>query len=193
MTKQLPLRRSLMVAGIAALIGGLTLSTGYYAMRYHQEKDRKYNFEQVQRSLGAVTNRGNEYQLGPLAMRIVDGKPIPRNDAATNELRAFLQKETDSAGCKDTGSLVTVLAHTRDETQLLLGHGCGGADGRMYAVKKDGAWQAISPTNQFNQLAVPSCQMVNEHGLHKEIAPTCWTAEPRASDDAPIVYRYTLR
>lgn len=148
------------------------------------------NSEKVHRSITSGTSSGGEYSLGSLGFRIVNDKATPRKDAATDGIRAFLQKEVDSSGCPNNNAVFSVTAYSPDETQLLLGYGCGGASGLMYAIKKNGAWQTISPTNKFNELSVPSCQMVNENDIHKDIAPVCYTLP---DGDQGSRYHYSLR
>ena len=77
------------------------------------------------------------------------------------------------SGCKDNNGATAVIAHSQDEKQLLLGYGCGNSVARMFAVKKEGGWKAISPTNQFNLFEIPSCKMVDENNISNEIAPVC--------------------
>ena len=96
--------------------------------------------------------------LGSLGFRIEGGKAVIRNDSATQELRDFLKADVKKSGCKDNNGATAVIAHSQDEKQLLLGYGCGNSVARMFAVKKEGGWKAISPTNQFNLFEIPSCR-----------------------------------
>ena len=111
--------------------------------------------------------------LGSLGFRIEGGKAVTRNDSATQELRDFLKADVKKSGCKDNNGVTAVIAHSQDEKQLLLGYGCGNSVARMFAVKKDDGWKAISPTNQFNLFDIPSCKMVDENNISNEIAPVC--------------------
>ena len=104
----------------------------------------------------------------------------------------FLKKENERSGCKDNNGAVSVIAYSQDEKQLLLGFGCGNTLARMFAVKKDDGWKAISPTNQFNLFEVPSCKMTDENNISKEIAPVCQN-ESRAAENAPLTYSYRVR
>ena len=128
--------------------------------------------------------------LGSLGFRIEGGKAITRNDSATQEIRDFLKAEVKKSGCKDNNGVAAVIAHSQDEKQLLLGYGCGNSEARMFAVKKDDGWKAISPTNEFNLFEIPSCKMVDENNISNEIAPVCQN-EKKVGDN--LSYDYKIR
>lgn len=128
--------------------------------------------------------------LGSLGFRIEGGKAVTRNDSATQELRDFLKADVKKSGCKDNNGAAAVIAHSQDEKQLLLGYGCGNSVARMFAVKKDDGWKAISPTNQFNIFEIPSCKMVDENNISNEIAPVCQN-EKKVGDN--LSYDYKIR
>ena len=128
--------------------------------------------------------------LGSLGFRIEGGKAVIRNDSATQELRDFLKADVKKSGCKDNNGATAVIAHSQDEKQLLLGYGCGNSVARMFAVKKDDGWKAISPTNQFNLFDIPSCKMVDENNISNEIAPVCQN-EKKVGDN--LSYEYKIR
>ena len=128
--------------------------------------------------------------LGSLGFRIEGGKAVTRNDSATQELRDFLKADVKKSGCKDNNGVTAVIAHSQDEKQLLLGYGCGNSVARMFAVKKDDGWKAISPTNQFNLFEIPSCKMVDENNISNEIAPVCQN-ERKVGDN--LSYDYKIR
>ena len=128
--------------------------------------------------------------LGSLVFRIEGDKAVVRNDSATQEIRDFLKAEVKKSGCKDNNGVAVVIAHSQDEKQLLLGYGCGNSAARMFAVKQDGGWKAISPTNQFNSFDIPSCKMVDENNISNEIAPVCQN-EKKVGDN--LIYDYKLR
>lgn len=128
--------------------------------------------------------------LGPLGFRIEGGKAVTRNDSATQEIRDFLKAEVKKSGCKDNNGATAVIAHSQDEKQLLLGYGCGNSVARMFAVKKDDGWKAISPTNEFNLFEIPSCKMVDENNISNEIAPVCQN-EKKVGDN--LSYDYKIR
>ena len=128
--------------------------------------------------------------LGSLGFRIEGGKAVIRNDSATQELRDFLKAEVKKSGCKDNNGVAAVIAHSQDEKQLLLGYGCGNSVARMFAVKKDDGWKAISPTNEFNLFEIPSCKMVDENNISNEIAPVCQN-EKKVGDN--LSYDYKIR
>ncbi len=128
--------------------------------------------------------------LGSLGFRIEGNKAVIRNDSATQELRDFLKADVKKSGCKDNNGVTAVIAHSQDEKQLLLGYGCGNSVARMFAVKKDGGWKAISPTNEFNLFEIPSCKMVDENNISNEIAPVCQN-EKKVGDN--LSYDYKIR
>lgn len=128
--------------------------------------------------------------LGSLGFRIEGGKAVTRNDSVTQELRDFLKADVKKSGCKDNNGVTAVIAHSQDEKQLLLGYGCGNSAARMFAVKQDGGWKAISPTNQFNLFEIPSCKMVDENNISNEIAPVCQN-EKKVGDN--LSYDYKIR
>ena len=128
--------------------------------------------------------------LGSLGFRIEGGKAVIRNDSATQELRDFLKADVKKSGCKDNNGAAAVIAHSQDEKQLLLGYGCGNSVARMFAVKKDDGWKAISPTNQFNLFEIPSCKMVDENNISNEIAPVCQNKK-KVGDN--LSYDYKIR
>lgn len=128
--------------------------------------------------------------LGSLGFRIEGGKAVTRNDSATQELRDFLKTDVKKSGCKDNNGVTAVIAHSQDEKQLLLGYGCGNSAARMFAIKKDDGWKAISPTNQFNIFEIPSCKMVDENNISNEIAPVCQN-EKKVGDN--LSYDYKIR
>ena len=128
--------------------------------------------------------------LGSLGFRIEGDKAVIRNDSATQELRDFLKADVKKSGCKDNNGVTAVIAHSQDEKQLLLGYGCGNSVARMFAVKKDDGWKAISPTNQFNLFEIPSCKMVDENNISNEIAPVCQN-EKKVGDN--LSYDYKIR
>jgi len=128
--------------------------------------------------------------LGSLGFRIEGDRAVIRNDSATQELRDFLKADVKKSGCKDNNGVTAVIAHSQDEKQLLLGYGCGNSVARMFAVKKDDGWKAISPTNEFNLFEIPSCKMVDENNISNEIAPVCQN-EKKVGDN--LFYDYKIR
>lgn len=128
--------------------------------------------------------------LGSLGFRIEGDKAVTRNDLATQELRDFLKAEVKKSGCKDNNGVAAVITHSQDEKQLLLSYGCGNSAARMFAVRKEDGWKAISPTNQFNLFEIPSCKMVDENNISNEIAPVCQN-EKKVGDN--LSYDYKIR
>ena len=170
----------------AALIGLATalivIVIGVILLHANQTSDK--TFQTVENVDGGSVN------LGSLGFRIEGDKAVVRNDSATQEIRDFLKAEVKKSGCKDNNGVAVVIAHSQDEKQLLLGYGCGNSAARMFAVKQDGGWKAISPTNQFNSFDIPSCKMVDENNISNEIAPVCQN-EKKVGDN--LSYDYKIR
>lgn len=170
----------------AALIGLVTalivIVIGVILLHAHQTSDK------TSQTVEKVDN--GSVNLGSLVFRIEGDKAVIRNDSATQEIREFLKAEVKKSGCKDNNGVAVVIAHSQDEKQLLLGYGCGNSAARMFAVKQDGGWKAISPTNQFNSFDIPSCKMVDENNISNEIAPVCQN-EKKVGDN--LSYDYKIR
>ena len=170
----------------AALIGLATalivIVIGVILLHANQTSDK--TFQTVENVDGGSVN------LGSLGFRIEGDKAVIRNDSATQELRDFLKADVKKSGCKGNNGVTAVIAHSQDEKQLLLGYGCGNSAARMFAVKEDGRWKAISPTNQFNLFEIPSCKMVDENNISNEIAPVCQN-EKKVGDN--LSYDYKIR
>ena len=165
----------LVTALIVIVIGVILLHTNQTSDKMSQTAEKVDN--------GSVN-------LGSLGFRIEGGKAVTRNDSATQELRDFLKADVKKSGCKDNNGVTAVIAHSQDEKQLLLGYGCGNSVARMFAIKKDDGWKAISPTNQFNLFEIPSCKMVDENNISNEIAPVCQN-EKKIGDN--LSYDYKIR
>ena len=134
---------------------------------------------------------GNGFvSLGSLGFRFEGGKAIARHDATIQEILNFLKKDVERSGCNDNSGSASVITYSRDKKQLLLGFGCGNTVARMFAVKKEDGWKAISPTNQFNLLDIPSCKMTDENNISREIAPVC---QNEKKDGNNLSYDYRLR
>ncbi len=126
--------------------------------------------------------------LGMYEYDITNKKAVKRTDDTVTTLRSFLTAEAKDSGCIENGlwpSAYSVVAFTKDRSQVLLGYGCGETEARMFAVLKDGSWQAISPTNKFDVLTnAPECNYIQQYSISKEIAPVCFTAS-----DATVKYK----
>jgi hypothetical protein len=112
--------------------------------------------------------------LGAMEYSFADNKATKRGDTSINNLRLFLERTAQKdieLGCESAH--YNVVRHTKDETQLLLSYGCEHPGARMFAVKSGSVWRLISPTNQFDDLGIPSCDHVAQHGISSEIAPVC--------------------
>jgi hypothetical protein len=126
--------------------------------------------------------------LGMFEYDVTNQKAVKRTDDSASALRSFLTAEAKDSGCIENGlwpSAYSVVAFTKDRSQVLLGYGCGETEARMFAVLKDGSWQAISPTNKFDVLTnAPECEYVKQYAIDKEIAPVCFT-----TSDATVKYK----
>ena len=151
----------------------------------------KLNCQSPHQPYAATEKIGSGFvSLGSLGFRFEGNRAIARHDASVKEIREFLKKEVAQSGCKDDNGAASVIVNTQDEKQLLLGYGCGSTAARMFAVKKEDGWKAISPTNQFNLLDIPSCKMTDENNISKEIAPVC---QNEKKDGDNLSYDYRLR
>ena len=176
-------KNEIMIAVLIGLVTALIVMViGVILLHVNQTSDK--TFQTVENVDGGSVN------LGSLGFRIEGGKAVTRNDSATQELRDFLKADVKKSGCKDNNGVTAVIAHSQDEKQLLLGYGCGNSVARMFAVKKDDGWKAISPTNQFNIFEIPSCKMVDENNISNEIAPVCQN-EKKVGDN--LSYDYKIR
>lgn len=125
--------------------------------------------------------------LGSLTYKIENDKAVKRDDVAVNDLRAFLEATAAHEGCtKQDPAYEHVIASTKDETQVFMKYGCGAADSPIYAIKKDGVWKTISPTDHFDLLGIPECGYLAENSISREIAPVC-------SDGSITAPQYTVR
>lgn len=176
-------KNEIMTAVLIGLVTTLTVIViGVILLHANRTSDK--TFQTVENVDGGSVN------LGSLVFRIEGDKAVVRNDSATQEIRDFLKAEVKKSGCKDNNGVAVVIAHSQDEKQLLLGYGCGNSAARMFAVKQDSGWKAISPTNQFNLFEIPSCKMVDENNISNEIAPVCQN-EKKVGDN--LTYDYKLR
>lgn len=176
-------KNAIMAAVLIGLVTALiVIVIGVILLHANQTSDK--TFQTVENVDGGSVN------LGSLVFRIEGGKAVIRNDSATQELRDFLKADVKKSGCKDNNGVDVVIAHSQDEKQLLLGYGCGNSVARMFAVKKDDGWKAISPTNEFNLFEIPSCKMVDENNISNEIAPVCQN-EKKVGDN--LSYDYKIR
>jgi hypothetical protein len=112
--------------------------------------------------------------LGSMQYDFSSGKAVKRNDASVKTLQAFLEADAAREGCPNQiPAFEHVAAYTKDETQVFIKYGCGAADSPMYAVKTDGAWKTLSPTNHFDTFGIPNCKYLTDNDISKEIAPVC--------------------
>lgn len=117
--------------------------------------------------------------VGVLEYDFSSGKAVKRHDPKIDTLRTFLNDMAvkDCSAVHDfmEPSQFTVVAATKDISQVLLGYGCGDVSARMFAVYENGAWRTISPTNQFDAMyAIPNCAYVKDNGISRQIAPLCY-------------------
>lgn len=124
--------------------------------------------------------------LGPLEYSQQGDQLLQRNDDSVKSLRAFLKQLNATSGCNDN-VYHEVIAATPDETQVLIRYGCDFANARMFAVKKDGVWQPLPPTNQFDKFNIPLCSHVESNSISRLIAPVC--VEQTAGTDPRYIVR----
>ncbi len=133
------------------------------------------------RSEGPVSH----VNLGPLEYTLSGDNLTKRTDESIRNLRSFLENLNATSGC--SGDVYhTVLAVSPDEQQILLRYGCDHPNARMFAVKKDGQWHALSSTNQFDQFGIPRCEHTDPNNISRTIAPVC-VQENTAFDPTYIV------
>lgn len=177
-------RKRLLMPTMAGLIVILLMSTAFFAWQYFTGgKHKEY-------PIPAYRQTETQVSLGSLTFRQEGDRLIRRSDESVKQIQAFLKAQP--SGCQDNDGVYQVIAHNSDETQLLLGYGCGNSNSRMFAIKKNGNWRTVSPTNQFNQFGVPSCNMVESNTIATEIAPVCQN-ESRTAENAPLTYSYKVR
>lgn len=129
--------------------------------------------------------------LGTLAYRIENDRATERNDETTKSLRSYLEQRAEkniSLGCTTVN--YSVMAHTEDESQLLMRFGCNHPTARMFVVRSGDTWEDISPSNQFDTFNIPKCEHVDNNGISKEIAPVCVNGWGSGSRDQ---VRYEVR
>ncbi len=154
------------IAYLLAIIGLLVLLSGALALALYAEH------AQPPQKIVSVS-------LGSMQYKIVGGKAVKRTDATVASLKDFLSaagKEDLRLGC--TSSYYNVVRTTTDESQILLHYGCAYPSASMYIIRNGTSWRFISPTNQFDDLGVPVCAYLSQHGISPEIAPVCITAWP---------------
>ena len=178
-------RKRILVPVMAVTIVILLISTVFFALLYDKER------QIIGHHIPIRSKSDIRVDLGSLKYRHEGDRMIQRNDKLVEEVRSFL-KSKELSSCDFNDTVHRVIAHSNDETQLLLGYGCGSPAAHMFVVKEKGNWQAISPTNQFNQFGIPSCKMTDENNISKEIAPVCQN-ESRAAENAPLTYSYRVR
>lgn len=112
--------------------------------------------------------------LGSMQYDFTSARAVKLTDASVNALKAFLQTDASHEGCPvGHPPYEHVAAYTKDETQVFIRYGCGAADSPIYAVKTNGAWKMLSPTNHFDGFDIPDCGYLDSYGISKEIAPVC--------------------
>lgn len=179
--KQYKPKKSLILAMIIVIVI-LSISTTFFAWQYFTGgKHKEYPIPEYRQTETQVN-------LGSLTFRQEGDRLIRRSDESVNQIQAFLKAQL--SGCQDNDGVYQVIAHNSDETQLLLGYGCGNHNSRMFAVKKSGNWQVISPTNQFNQFNIPSCKMTDTNDISAEVAPICQNGTKEGST---AKYTYKIR
>lgn len=134
---------------------------------------------------------GVHVSLGAMEYSISAEKAVKRTDKNVTELRSFLTKaanEDISDNCPTV--YYNLVAPSTNEDQVLLNYGCGYPDARMFAVKQNGTWKFITPTNQFDTFGIPACSHVNKNHIEATIAPVCGNG--MTDDETGISYEARL-
>ncbi len=176
-------RKRILVPIMAVTIVILLISTVFFALLYDKER------QIIGHHIPIRSKSDIRVDLGSLKYRQEGDRMIQRSDKLVEEVRSFL-KSKELSSCDFNDTVHRVIAHSNDETQLLLGYGCGSPAAHMFVVKEKGNWQAISPTNQFNQFGIPSCKMVNSNKIATEIAPVC---QNERKEGSTVTYTYIVR
>lgn len=155
-----------------AVMSGLAISTLVFAWLFVSEKNSQQPIN---------------VNLGIFGYELKNGTYVERSDAKVNNFNKFLvdaAKKDLSLGCKS--AFYHVISVNKNEDQALLEYGCEYPSARMFAVEKNGAWEFISPTNNFTNQGIPSCSYLDQHGIGSEVAPVC--ANINNPPDVPDTY-----
>lgn len=169
-------KHTLVVGSLVATIVILALALGAVLI-----------FRPAEKLANTSTNEGAFVSLGMMEYKIVGDRAIKRDDETVRELREFLTadaKKSLSDNCKSVHYNLQLASP--DETQVYLKYGCEYASAPMYAIKGNGRWRTISPTNQFDMFGLPECSYVDKHAIHVSLAPVCFT-------DTGKELKYTVR
>jgi len=129
---------------------------------------------------------------------------VPGLDAALNEIA-----KKNPCAVSEGRFKQRVLGVTEDQTQALIGNGCGSTGlVRSFMISENGSWKRVGSANgyfnddnkdnsNFNELLdTPSCEIVEQFAIQKSIAPVCFKKEPGQSNlyagDSGN-YKYILR
>lgn len=102
-----------------------------------------------------------------------------RTDAVSKEFMAFMQKQADESGCGDVNKNLApahfvAKAFNKDETQAVIGYGCGSPSSLAYAQLKNGQWEFLQQSNMTEPITgAPRCDFVNKHTIDRKLAPIC--------------------
>ncbi|MDQ3065192.1 MAG: hypothetical protein M3Q36_02890 [bacterium] len=118
--------------------------------------------------------KGSIVSLGSLEYDFSSGKAVKKTDANLASLRSFLIAEGEkSVGSNCETVYHNVIVASPDEKEVLLDFGCTHPGSRMFAVQREGKWQLLSPTNQFDLFGIPRCEYVDSNNIDRSIAPVC--------------------
>lgn len=134
-----------------------------------------------------ISQKGPHVSLGAMEYDFSGSKAVKRTDKNVSELKSFLTMKAEqdiSANCEAV--YYNVVATSTNEDQVLLHYGCGYPNAGMFAVKQNGSWKFISPTNQFDRFGIPACSHVNENNIEATIAPVCGNG--MYGDDVDVSY-----
>lgn len=114
-----------------------------------------------------------------------------RTDDASKKFMAFLQDQADKSQCGDAKTDLApahfvAKAFNDDETQAVIGYGCGSSSALAYAQLKDGSWELLQESNMTEPVTgLPKCSFVNQHTIDRKLAPVCVMNVDSKNDTPP--------
>jgi hypothetical protein len=158
-------------AGMTLVIWGLTLlATIACATFLVQLQNQENTTPQV------ISDKNIHVSLGALGYSIQASQAIKRHDPGIIKLYNFLSdaaRKDIRSGC--AAAYYSVAAYTAEEDQVFVKYGCTSPDSPMYAVKHNGEWELLSPTNHFDTFGIADCDYLTTHNINPQIAPVCAT------------------
>ena len=202
------LRLGLIEIAIGLLLIGIIVVLSYTVYKNNSEKPSLRDAATIMESLpGLITfapgahgdSSSGEQSLSSLS----DYTKVP---GLVDALKVF-EKEKPCSGVQGRFKQ-HVLGVTEDQSQALIGSGCGGTGMlRSFMVKQDDKWARVSSWSQSSGssddennfsvlLDTPSCKIVEKYNIQKSIAPVCFKKEAGKSSlftGDTANYSYVLR